>query len=146
MQIQHCSEIGQTWDARKWYVCLHCCKWNHILKSISAALLRTNNGYGLSRCELVFENCFVPEENVLGKEGKGFASLKFFPFSSGYRKKILTDSRYFNAVTNYIYLNKNGRGGLLTKYSLTMPLQWEVVAFLHLLQLWENLTFSCKIF
>ena len=23
------------------------------------------------RCELVFENCFVPEENVLGKEGKG---------------------------------------------------------------------------
>jgi alkylation response protein AidB-like acyl-CoA dehydrogenase len=26
---------------------------------------------GLSRCELVFENCFVPEENVLGQEGKG---------------------------------------------------------------------------
>lgn len=23
------------------------------------------------RCELVFVNCFVPEENVLGQEGKG---------------------------------------------------------------------------
>lgn len=23
------------------------------------------------RCELVFEKCFVPEENVLGQEGKG---------------------------------------------------------------------------
>lgn len=27
----------------------------------------------MGRCELVFENCFVPEENVLGKEGKGLA-------------------------------------------------------------------------
>jgi hypothetical protein len=27
----------------------------------------------VGRCELVFENCFVPEENVLGKEGKGLA-------------------------------------------------------------------------
>ncbi|KAF7134716.1 hypothetical protein RHSIM_Rhsim08G0043300 [Rhododendron simsii] len=26
---------------------------------------------GSDTCELVFENCFVPEENVLGKEGKG---------------------------------------------------------------------------
>lgn len=33
----------------------------------------TNNGNVLSRCELVFENCFVPEENVLGQEGKGLA-------------------------------------------------------------------------
>ncbi|XP_022728919.1 isovaleryl-CoA dehydrogenase, mitochondrial isoform X1 [Durio zibethinus] len=38
---------------------------------------------GSDTCELVFENCFVPEENVLGKEGKGFASLKVFPSSSG---------------------------------------------------------------
>ncbi|CAK9174402.1 unnamed protein product [Ilex paraguariensis] len=26
---------------------------------------------GSDTCELVFENCFVPEENILGKEGKG---------------------------------------------------------------------------
>ncbi|XWS52695.1 hypothetical protein CRYUN_Cryun11dG0092900 [Craigia yunnanensis] len=26
---------------------------------------------GSDTCELVFENCFIPEENVLGKEGKG---------------------------------------------------------------------------
>ncbi|KAG4967322.1 hypothetical protein JHK87_032973 [Glycine soja] len=26
---------------------------------------------GSDTCELVFENCFVPDENVLGKEGKG---------------------------------------------------------------------------
>lgn len=26
------------------------------------------------RCELVFENCFVPQENVLGQEGKGISS------------------------------------------------------------------------
>lgn len=26
---------------------------------------------GMSGCELVFENCFVPKENVLGQEGKG---------------------------------------------------------------------------
>lgn len=26
------------------------------------------------RCELVFENCFVPEENVLGQVGKGMSS------------------------------------------------------------------------
>ncbi|GJN36195.1 hypothetical protein PR202_gb25035 [Eleusine coracana subsp. coracana] len=26
---------------------------------------------GSDTCELVFENCFVPQENVLGKEGKG---------------------------------------------------------------------------
>lgn len=31
----------------------------------------THLGNGLYRCELVFENCFVPEENVLGQEGKG---------------------------------------------------------------------------
>lgn len=31
----------------------------------------------LSRCELVFENCFVPEENVLGQEGKGLAMIHF---------------------------------------------------------------------
>lgn len=29
----------------------------------------------LSRCELVFEKCFVPEENVLGQEGKGLAMI-----------------------------------------------------------------------
>jgi len=32
------------------------------------------------RCELVFENCFVPEENVLGKEGKGIATVVFIIF------------------------------------------------------------------
>ncbi|KAL2938260.1 Isovaleryl-CoA dehydrogenase mitochondrial, partial [Bienertia sinuspersici] len=26
---------------------------------------------GMTGCELVFENCFVPQENVLGEEGKG---------------------------------------------------------------------------
>uniref|UniRef100_A0A6N2L5Q8 Isovaleryl-CoA dehydrogenase n=1 Tax=Salix viminalis TaxID=40686 RepID=A0A6N2L5Q8_SALVM len=31
----------------------------------------TNMVDGLIRCELLFENCFVPEENVLGQEGKG---------------------------------------------------------------------------
>ncbi|XP_020532539.1 2-methylacyl-CoA dehydrogenase, mitochondrial-like [Jatropha curcas] len=30
---------------------------------------------GSDTCELVFENCFVPEENVLGQEGKGFLIL-----------------------------------------------------------------------
>ena len=29
------------------------------------------NRYLICRCELVFENCFVPHENVLGEEGKG---------------------------------------------------------------------------
>lgn len=38
-------------------------------------LCATNTDDALSRCELVFENCFVPEENVLGKEGKGSAVL-----------------------------------------------------------------------
>ena len=28
---------------------------------------------GSSTCELIFENCIVPKENLLGKEGKGFA-------------------------------------------------------------------------
>lgn len=28
---------------------------------------------GSSTCELIFENCIVPKENMLGKEGKGFA-------------------------------------------------------------------------
>jgi alkylation response protein AidB-like acyl-CoA dehydrogenase len=32
------------------------------------------NRYLLYRCELVFENCFVPQENVLGEEGKGIIS------------------------------------------------------------------------
>jgi Acyl-CoA dehydrogenases len=27
---------------------------------------------GSSTCELIFENCIVPKENLLGKEGKGF--------------------------------------------------------------------------
>lgn len=35
----------------------------------------THVGNGLHRCELVFENCFVPEENVLGQEGKGILLL-----------------------------------------------------------------------
>ena len=25
-----------------------------------------------STCELIFENCIVPKENLLGEEGKGF--------------------------------------------------------------------------
>jgi len=37
----------------------------------SCSLSSTNNGIDLSRCELVFENCFVPEENILGQEGNG---------------------------------------------------------------------------
>lgn len=28
---------------------------------------------GSSTCELIFENCIVPKENLLGKEGKGFS-------------------------------------------------------------------------
>lgn len=28
---------------------------------------------GSATCELIFENCIVPKENLLGKEGKGFA-------------------------------------------------------------------------
>ena len=39
------------------------------------SLSSTNNGNDLSRCELVFENCFVPEENVLGQEGKGLLAF-----------------------------------------------------------------------
>lgn len=31
----------------------------------------TDNSKCVGRCELVFENCFVPEENVLGQEGRG---------------------------------------------------------------------------
>ena len=27
---------------------------------------------GSSTCELIFENCIVPKENLLGQEGKGF--------------------------------------------------------------------------
>ncbi|KAE8683656.1 Isovaleryl-CoA dehydrogenase [Hibiscus syriacus] len=50
--------------------------------------------WDVKKCELVFENCFVPEENVLGKEGKDFASLEVFPFSSGNRKEILTNRVY----------------------------------------------------
>lgn len=38
----------------------------------------TNVGNGLNRCELVFENCFVPEENVLGQEGKGILVPYYF--------------------------------------------------------------------
>jgi alkylation response protein AidB-like acyl-CoA dehydrogenase len=30
---------------------------------------------GSDTCELIFEDCFVPEENILGKEGDGFKSL-----------------------------------------------------------------------
>lgn len=29
--------------------------------------------HGSSTCELIFENCIVPKENLLGREGKGFA-------------------------------------------------------------------------
>jgi hypothetical protein len=39
--------------------------------NLPLSLLPTNMVDGLSRCELVFENCFVPEENLLGQEGKG---------------------------------------------------------------------------
>lgn len=36
-----------------------------------------HNTDALNRCELVFENCFVPEENILGQEGKGVAKLGY---------------------------------------------------------------------
>jgi len=42
----------------------------------------------VGRCELVFENCFVPEENVLGKEGKGLA-ISFIFFINFKRKPSL---------------------------------------------------------
>jgi len=42
----------------------------------------------VGRCELVFENCFVPEENVLGKEGKGLA-ISFIFFINFKRKSSL---------------------------------------------------------
>ena len=28
---------------------------------------------GSSTCELIFEDCRIPKENLLGREGKGFA-------------------------------------------------------------------------
>lgn len=56
-------------EAIRTYACyLHLCPsptYFHLL------LLTVTNG--VDRCELVFENCFVPEENVLGKEGKGLS-------------------------------------------------------------------------
>ncbi|RRT84767.1 hypothetical protein B296_00004968 [Ensete ventricosum] len=39
---------------------------------------------GSDTCELVFEKCFVPEEHVLGQEGKG-ADTKISKFFSGNR-------------------------------------------------------------
>lgn len=42
----------------------------------------TNVGDGSNRCELVFENCFVPEENVLGQEGKGILLVYYFIHAS----------------------------------------------------------------
>lgn len=50
-------------------------------------------GYALNRCELVFENCFVPEENVLGQEGKGFV---FFSLFLGHGKTFARSS-----ISNY---------------------------------------------
>ena len=38
-----------------------------------------------NNAELIFENCFVPDENVVGEIGKGFEVLaKFFPQSNAY--------------------------------------------------------------
>lgn len=54
------------------------------------SLSSTNNGNDLSRCELVFENCFVPEENVLGQEGKGLAFCNLII--------LLLEGNHFNDV------------------------------------------------
>lgn len=81
LQIQYCSEIGQTRNAGK----------RHVISIFSGFPLLTFKFLSslffffgsltsvslLSRCELVFENCFVPEENILGKEGKGFDCNNF---------------------------------------------------------------------
>lgn len=53
-------------------------------------MMRQNN----CRCELVFENCFVPEENILGQEGKGIntimaQTLMFFAINSCFASPML---------------------------------------------------------
>lgn len=50
------------------------------------------------RCELVFEKCFVPEENVLGQEGKG-ADTKISKFCSENRN---FEKRYNSIITESI--------------------------------------------
>jgi isovaleryl-CoA dehydrogenase len=42
---------------------------------------------GSDTCELVFEECEVPEENVLGQVGRGVNVLMFMPFST--RKAVM---------------------------------------------------------
>ena len=74
LQIQYSPEIGQTWDARKWYVSMHViCYLSPSSYLFNLCLLTIANFVG--RCELVFENCFVPNENILGQEGKGLQFL-----------------------------------------------------------------------
>lgn len=76
MQILYGPEIRQAWDARKWYVCTSCPV--AVLFGFTFSLLlcwRWPNKFTRDcRCELVFENCFIPEENVLGQVGKGVSS------------------------------------------------------------------------
>lgn len=58
----------------------------------------------MGRCELVFENCFVPEENVLGKEGKGLAISFVVVFFIIFKMK---SSLYYLVGFIWIYLRKN---------------------------------------
>ena len=39
---------------------------------IETCLLYTSGIRGSATCELIFENCRIPKENLLGKEGQGF--------------------------------------------------------------------------
>ena len=44
-----------------------------------------------NNAELIFQDCFIPNENVVGEVGKGFSVLaKFFPQSNAYAGASIT--------------------------------------------------------
>ena len=44
-----------------------------------------------NNAELVFQDCFIPDENVVGEVGKGFSVLaRFFPQSNAYAGASIT--------------------------------------------------------
>ncbi|XP_052875018.1 isovaleryl-CoA dehydrogenase, mitochondrial isoform X2 [Gossypium arboreum] len=111
---------------------------------------------GSDTCELVFENCFIPEENVLGKEGKGVyvlmsgLDLERLVLSAG-PIGIMQNFRHCNyrgkLLTCILLFNHQGPMSILLQGIATMgELTLRTVLELYFVLLNEPLKLLCRLY
>ena len=88
---------------------------------------------GSATCELIFENCRIPKENLLGKEGQGFKKMCIRDSNdiSAGRAKALLKNVEISGITNAIVMSEPPKklaerfGGFFDKILIDAPCSGE---------------------